>query len=186
MPTQEKIEAVAALKDRLERATIVVSSEYRGMTVKEMQDLRRKLAEGGLEVKVVKNTLLRRAAEEAGKPGVVDIVEGPTALAIAFGDVIDAAKAVSAYAGAAPSAFKLRGGFLDGSVLSAKDLGDLTRIPPRPVLLAQLLGTLQSPLATFVGLLDSPIQELHGLFNSLLSELPGLVEARAKQMEAAA
>ncbi|HET8945083.1 MAG TPA: 50S ribosomal protein L10 [Dehalococcoidia bacterium] len=185
MPTQKKIDAVADLKERLEKATIIVSTEYRGLRVKEMQDLRRKLREGGLEVKVVKNTLLKLAAEEAGDPDIVRIVEGPTALAIAYGDIIEASKAVAAYAQGAPATFAVRGGYMDGSVLTANDLRDLVRIPPRPVLIAQFMGQMQSPLATFIGLLDSPLQELTGLFQSLLSELPGLVEARAKQLEAA-
>ncbi|HET9475857.1 MAG TPA: 50S ribosomal protein L10 [Dehalococcoidia bacterium] len=185
MPTQKKIDAVADLKQRLERATIIVSTEYRGLRVKEMQDLRRKLREGGLEVKVVKNTLLKRAAEDAGDPDIIRIVEGPTALAIAYGDIIEASKAVAAYAQGAPATFAVRGGYLDGTVLTANDLRDIVKIPPRPVLIAQFMGQMQSPLATFIGLLDSPLQELTGLFQSLLSELPGLVEARAKQLEAA-
>lgn len=185
MPTKEKEQAVADLKDRLERATMVVSTEYRGLTVKEMTALRKKLREGGLDVKVVKNTLLKLAAEQAGREDVTKIVEGPTALAIAFGDVIEAAKAVTDYAGTAPAAFKLRGGYLDGAVLSANDLRDLTKIPPRPVLLAQFMGQMNSPLQNFIALMDGPLQELTQLFNSLLSELPGLVEARAKQLEAA-
>lgn len=186
LPTQEKINAVAELKDRLERATIVISTEYRGLTVKEMQALRRKLREGGLEVKVVKNTLLRRAADEAGKPAVSEIVEGPTALAIAYDDVIEAAKAVTEYAQSAPQAFKLRGGFMDGAVLNAAELRDLTKIPPKPVLIAQLLGALQGPLAEFAALVESQTRELHGLLSALLSELPGLVEARARQLESGA
>lgn len=186
MPTQEKIETVADLKDRLERSTIVVSTQYRGLTVKEMQALRRKMREGGLEVKVIKNTLLRLAADQAGKPGITEIVEGPTALAIAYGDIIDAAKAVSEYAQTAPGAFKLRGGFLAGTIISDTQLKDLTKIPPKPVLLSQLLGLLQGPLAEFLSLMESPLRELVGLNNALVEELPGLIEARAKQLEAAA
>ncbi|HVP04898.1 MAG TPA: 50S ribosomal protein L10 [Dehalococcoidia bacterium] len=185
MPTQEKVDTVADLKERLERATMVVSTEYRGLTVKEMTALRKKLREGGFDVKVVKNTLLKLAAEQAGREDVTKIVEGPTALALAYGDVIEAAKAVTDYAQSAPQAFKLRGGFLEGSVLSANDLKDLTKIPPKPVLLAQFMGQMNSPLQNFIGLLDAPLQELTQLFQSLLSELPGLIEARAKQMEAA-
>lgn len=185
MPTQQKIEAVADLKDRLERATIIVSSEYRGLTVKEMQSLRKALRDGGLEVKVVKNTLLRRAADEAGQPDVAGIIEGPTALAFAYGDVIDAAKAVSTYAQTAPQAFKLRAAYMEGTVLSAKDVSDLTKIPPKPVLLAQFMGQMESPLRNFLGLMEAPLQEFNGLLKSLLSELPGLIEARAKQLEAA-
>jgi large subunit ribosomal protein L10 len=185
MPTQEKIAAVAELKDQLERATIVMSSEYRGMTVKEMQNLRRKLHDGGLEVKVIKNTLLKIAAEQAGKADVTQIVEGPTALALAYGDIIEAAKAITGYAQTAPQAFSLRGGFLDGAVLTAADLRELTKIPPRPVLIAQFMGLMESPLAGFLALMEGPLQELTQLFQALLSELPGLVEARAKQLEAA-
>ncbi len=185
MATQRKIDAVAELKERLAKATIIVSTNYRGLRVKEMDDLRRKLREGGLDVRVVKNTLLRRAAEEAGEPEIVRIIEGPTALAISYGDVIEASKAIAAYAQGAPATFAVRGGYMDGSVLTANDLRDLVRIPPRPVLIAQFMGQMQSPLATFVGLMDSPLRELTGLVQSLLSELPGLIEARARQMEAA-
>ena len=184
MPTQKKIDAVADLKQRIERATLLVSAEYRGLRVKEMQDLRRKLRAGGIEVRVVKNTLVRLAAEQAGQPGLVQIVEGPTALAITYGDVIEAAKAVAGYAGSAPAGFGLRGGFMDGQVLTANDLRDLVRIPPRPVLIAQIMGQLQSPLAGLVGLLDAPLRELTLLLQTLLGELPGLIEARASQLEA--
>lgn len=183
MPTQKKIDTVADLKDRIQRATLVVSTEYRGLTVKEMQEMRRRFRDGGIEVRVIKNTLLRLAAEQSGQAEMNRIVEGPTALALAYGDIIDAAKAVTGYAQTAPQAFSLRGGFMDGHVLSAADLRDLVRIPPKPVLLSQLLGQLQSPLAGFVGLLDAPLRELTGLLQALLSELPGLIEARAKQME---
>jgi large subunit ribosomal protein L10 len=185
MPTQKKVETVQELKGRFENATLVISAEYRGLTVKEMQDLRRKLRDGGLEVRVVKNTLVKLAAEDAGTPELFDIVEGPTALAITFGDVIDAAKAVAGYAGAAPMAFKVRGGYMEGSVLSADDLKELVKIPPRPVLIAQFMGQIQSPLAGFIGLLDAPLQEFAGLTQALLSELPGLLESRARQLEAA-
>ncbi|HEV8574706.1 MAG TPA: 50S ribosomal protein L10 [Dehalococcoidia bacterium] len=184
MPTQKKIDTVAELKERIERATIVASAEYRGMRVKDMVEMRRRLREAGVDIKVVKNTLLRLAAEESGRSDLLQIVEGPTALAVSFGDVIEAAKALSGYAQGAPAGFALRGAFLEGQVLSAQDIRDLVRIPPKPVLLAQFMGQMQSPLAGFVGLLDAPLRELSGLVHALLSELPGLVEARARQMEA--
>jgi large subunit ribosomal protein L10 len=184
MPTEKKVEAVADLKDRIERATLIASAEYRGLRVRELQDLRRKLQDGGLDVKVVKNTLLKLAAEEAGQPDLVKIVEGPTALA--YGDVIEASKALTGALQGAPQGFGIRGGYMDGAVLTLNDLRDLVRIPPRPVLIATLLGQLQSPLAGFIALLESPIREFHGLTNALLSELPGLIESRARQLEAGA
>jgi len=184
MPTQKKIDSVADLKDRIGRATLIAGTEYRGLRVKEIQDLRRALRQGGIELKVVKNSLLKRAAEEAGQPDLMQIVEGPVALAFSYGDVIEASKALTSFMATAPQSFGVRGGYMDGSVLTLNDLRDLVRIPPRPVLIATILGQLQSPLAGFVGLLDAPLQELTGLLNALLSELPGLVEARARQLEA--
>jgi large subunit ribosomal protein L10 len=186
MPTQQKIEQVAEIKDRLQRATIVFGADYRGLSVKAMQDLRSKLREGGIEVRVVKNTLLRLAAEAAGKPEIFEIVEGPTALAISYDDIIQAAKAITEYAGQAPAGFKIAGGYLDGAVLTADGIRELTRIPPRPVLIAQFMGTIQGPLANFVALMDSPLQEFSGLTRALLQELPGLIEARARQLESQA
>jgi len=185
MPTQKKIDTVADLKERIERATLLASADYRGLRVKEMVEMRRRLREAGLDVRVVKNTLLRLAANESGQPELLEIIEGPTALAVSYGDVIEAAKALSGYAQGAPAGFGLRGGFMDGRVLSAQDLRDLVRVPPKPVLLAQFMGQLQSPLAGFVGLMEAPLRELVGLMQSLLSELPGLVEARARQMQEA-
>jgi large subunit ribosomal protein L10 len=185
MATQEKIAEVADLRGKIEKATILISTEYRGLTVKEMQTLRRAFRAAGMEVRVVKNTLFRRAAKEAGHPDSADIVEGPTALAISYGDVIEAAKAVTDYAKTAPATFKLRRGYLEGMVITDVQLRDLTKIPPKPVLLAELVGALESPLSNLVALIESPLQELHGLIESLLNELPGLIEARAKQLEGA-
>ena len=183
MPTQKKIETVADLKDRLQRATIVVSTDYRGLTVKELDQMRRRLRAGAVEVKVVKNTLLRLAAQQAGQPNLVSLAEGPTAIALSYGDLIEAAKALTEYAQSAPPTFTIRGAFLDGQVVPAAELRELVRLPPKPVMLAQFLGQLQSPLAGFLGLLDAPLQEICRLLQSALSELPGLIEARARQLE---
>jgi len=186
MPTDKKVASVAGLKARIERATLIAGAEYRGMRVKEMHDLRRAMRQGGLEVRVIKNTLLKLAAEEAGQPELMRIVEGPTALAFSYGDVIEASKTLTAFLQGAPSGFGIRGGYMDGAVLTLAELREMVKIPPRPVLIAMLLGQLQSPLAGFVGLMEAPLQELSGLMRALLSELPGLIEARARQLEAAA
>lgn len=184
MPTQKKIDTVADLKDRIQRATITIAADYRGLRVQEMDQLRRRLRAAGLELRVIKNTLLNLAAQEAGHPDLMRIVEGPTALALAYADAIEAAKALTEYAQTAPPTFALRGAYLDGQVVSAADLRDLVRLPARPVMLAQILGQLQGPLAELVGLLDSPLNELSLLLQNALAELPGLIEARARQLEA--
>ena len=186
MPTQHKIDQVADIKDRIERSTIVIGARYRGLSVPEMQFLRRKLREGGLEFRVIKNSLLKLAAEAAGAPEVYELADGPTALAISYDDIVEAAKAIAEYAREAPAAFKIGGGFLDGTLLTADAVKDLTKIPPRPVLIAQFMGTIESPLVNFVALIDNPPREFSQLLQALLQQLPGLLEARARQLESEA
>ncbi len=185
MPTQRKIELVEELKQIIGRASITVGADFRGLRVQEMDQMRRRLRASSVEVRVIKNSLLRRAADQAGIPDLMQIIEGPTALVLSYDDPTEAAKAVIEYARSAPPTFAIRGAFMDGQVVSADDLKALVLLPPRPVMLAQLAGQLQSPLATFASLLESPLQELSSLLQSALSELPGLIEARAKQLETA-
>ena len=185
MPTQQKIDLVEELKQIIERARITVGADYRGLRVQEMDQMRRNLRASSVEVRVIKNRLLRLAADQAGIPDLMEIIEGPTALVISYGDPAEAAKAIMEYARSAPPTFAIRGAFMDGHVVSTEDLKALVLLPPRPVMLAQLAGQLQSPLVTFAGLLKSPLQELTLLLQSALSELPALIEARAKQLETA-
>ena len=164
---------------------MVVSAEYRGLTVKEMQALRKKLREGGLDVKVVKNTLLKLAAEQAGQRGR----HADRRRADGAGHLLrrhhrgreghDGLRADRPAGVQAPRRLPGR------HVLTATDLKDLTKIPPKPSCSRSSWARCSRPLQNFIGLLDAPLQELTQLFQSLLSELPGLVEARAKQLEAA-
>lgn len=183
MPTQKKIDMVAEIKDRLERASLVISTNYRGLKVKDMQELRTKLREGDLEVTVIKNSLLKLAADQSERAEFMEVVDGPTALVIAYDDVVAGAKALMDYAKSAPSSFGIRGAFMDDQVLTEKDLTELTKIPPKPVLIAQIAWGLQAPLIGIVRLLESPIYELNALLRSLLNELPGLLNARIAQLE---
>jgi large subunit ribosomal protein L10 len=183
MPTQKKIDTVEELKQRISRATITIGTDYRGLRVPEMEQMRRRLRQANVEIRVVKNNLLRLAADQTGMPELMQIVEGPTALVLGYEDPIEAAKAITEYARSAPPTFAIRGAFMEGQVVSPDDLRDIVHLPPKPVMLAQLAGQLQSPLAALVGLLDSPLRELTSLLQSALSELPSLIEARARQME---
>lgn len=183
MPTQKKIEAVQELQELIERSALTIATDFRGLRVQDMEQLRRRLRAANVELKVIKNRLLQLAAGAVNKPDLVRIVEGPTALAFIYGDIMEAAKAINEYAQTAPGQFAVRGAFLDGQVLTADDLKDLVQLPPKPVLLAEILGRLQSPLATFSGLLEASLQELSLLIQSPLAELPALIEARARQLE---
>ncbi len=174
MPTAKKIEQVEQLRDRVQRATIAISADYRGLSVAQMQALRRKLREAGVELRVVKNTLLRRAAEDAGRPDLLHIVEGPTALAFGFGDdLVAPARVLTEHIRQSRIAMTVRGGLAEGRVLSAADVSDLATSPSREELLARIAGGLQSPLVNLMGLLSATLREF-----------AGLVDARATQLEA--
>jgi large subunit ribosomal protein L10 len=185
MPTPKKEQMVEELRERIARSTIAVAADYRGLTVPEMDQLRRKMRSAGIDLKVVKNTLTRLAAERAGKPALSELMAGPTALAFGYGDIADVARAFSDYLPKAPATFSVRGFHLDGRILPAPELIELAKMPPREVLLAQVAGQLQSPLATLAALLEAPLAELARLLEAMASQLPSLLEARARQLEKA-
>ena len=184
MPTQKKIEAVEELRERIERAQIVIAADYAGLSVTEMSELRRAVRETG-ELRVVKNRLFLRAAEAAGHPELAELLEGPTVIVFGFDDVAAPAKAVTEYQRTARNTFAVRKGALEGQVLSSADLQSLASLPPRPVLIAQLAGALQAPVANLAGLIGRVLSVPPGrLLNDSFTTFAGLLEARAKQLEA--
>jgi len=186
MPTQRKIDAVTELADRIGRSTLSVATVYLGLTVAEMGALRRQLREAGVELRVIKNSLFRLAAEQAGRPEMAELAEGPTAIAFAYGDIVAPARALTDYVRTARNAFAVRRAFADGQPLSARDLDDLGRLPPREVLIGQVAGALQAPLARLSYLLSASLTNPAAtLLNSSLQQLQGLLGARASQMEGA-
>jgi large subunit ribosomal protein L10 len=186
MPTQRKIETVAELSERIARSTLAVAAGYLGLTVTQMGALRKQLREVGVELRVIKNSLFRLAAEQAGRPEVAELAEGPTAIAFAYGDIVAPARALTDYVRTARNAFTLRRAFTDGRSLSARDLEELARLPSREVLIGQVAGALQAPLARLSYLLSASLANpAAALLNSSLGQLQGLLGARATQLEAA-
>jgi large subunit ribosomal protein L10 len=175
MPTAKKAEALAELEDKVTRASVAISTAYRGMKVADMTALRRRMREAGVEVEVVKNTLLRIASERAGRPEITRIVEGPTAMIFSYGDIAVAAKAVTEYIRVSRSALTIQGAYLDGAILGPAEVGDLANLPSRETLIAQFVGGMQSPVATFAGLITSVVRDF-----------AGLIDARAQQIEGSA
>ncbi len=174
MPTQKKIETVESLRDCIERSAITIAAEYRGLSMIEMNALRRAARDAGVDVKVVKNRLFLRAAHAAGRPEVAQLVEGPTAVFFGYDDVAAASKAVTEYMRTARNSFAVRKGVMDGQLLSLADLQDLASLPTRPVLLGQ-----------FVGLLQAPVTRLAGLLSGNVRSLANLLDSRARQLEEA-
>jgi len=174
MPTARKEQILSELEDLINRSTITISTNYRGMSVTEMMNLRRRMREAGVEVHVVKNTLLRMAAERRGRPELGQIVDGPTALIFGFSEPNQPAGAITEYVRSSRTSLTVGGAYFDGQVLPAAEVAELATLPSRPQLMSQFMGAMQSPLAVFSGLLEATLRE----FASLL-------EARSGQLEAA-
>ncbi len=187
MPAPKKLQIVEELTGQLARASIAISAAYQGLRVAEMNDLRRQLRAKGVEVRVIKNTLLRLAATAAEKPEVAELGEGPTAIALGYGDAVEVAKAVSDYVTSARNAFTVRRAFVEGRLISAREVTELATLPPRPVLAGQVAGALRSPVYRLAQLLSGALAQPTGrLLNSSLTQFQGLLEARSKQLAAQA
>jgi len=151
---QKKADDVTEIRTKLTAADAAVLTEYRGLTVAELAQLRGALRPAGGEYKVFKNTLARRAAEEAGLTELLSLLEGPTAITFVTGDAVIAAKALRDFAKTSP-ALVVKGGLLGDRVLSPKDVGALADVPPRDVLLARLAGGFQAPMVKAAGLFQA-------------------------------
>lgn len=170
MPRPEKVQAVAEIKERLERAEAVFLAEYAGLSVKQQQTLRRGLREKGAEFKVVKMTLARRAAAELELSDLDELFLGPTGIAFADGDPVDAAKALRDFA-RENEAFSLKGGLLGSEFLTPERVSELADIESRDVLLSKAAGLMKAPMANLAGLLAA-------LPRNFASALLQLVEKR--------
>jgi len=147
----EKVAAVAEIGERLTESDAAVLTEYRGLKVSELAELRGALRPAGTDFKIFKNTLARRAAEEAGLAELVPMLEGPTAIAFVKGDAVIAAKALRDF-GRTNAALVVKGGLLGTDVLDARDVTALADVAPREVLLARLAGGFQAPMVKAAGL----------------------------------
>ena len=172
MPTQQKMDRVEELKGQLERSTITFSADYTRTTVNQMTELRRAMRGGGIEFTVVKNTLMYLAADQAGKPQVKDIVQGPSAVAFGYDDPAAAAKTISDYARANANSFSIRGAVMgDGAALGPEGVTRLATLPPKPVMLATLLAQMQAPMARLVGALNGPVQNLDNVLRARMRQM---------------
>jgi large subunit ribosomal protein L10 len=153
-PRQEKVAVVTEVREKLESSDAAFITEYRGLKVGALAQLRRSLRQSGAEYKVYKNTLARFAARDAGLEGLEELLVGPTGITFVTGDVAAAAKALRDAAKTNPL-LVVKGGALSGKVMSTKDVEALADLPSREVLLAQFAGALQAPLVKAAGLLQA-------------------------------
>jgi large subunit ribosomal protein L10 len=175
-----KVEVVDEVKTRLTASTASIVSEYRGLTVAEMADLRHSLAAVGGDYKIFKNTLVRRAIDGGEYQPLGEYLSGPSALTFVDGDISAVAKALRDFSRANPH-LVIKGGLADGSLLSTSDLAALADLPPRDVLLARFAGALAAPLQTMAGLLKAMPQNLAYGISALIDQQGGVVEAAAPE-----
>lgn len=173
MPTARKAAMLEEIQDRMSRASVLISADYRGLTVAQLTDLRRALRPANVEVKIVKNTLALMAAKGAGRPEMAEIVQGPTAIAFGLGDPVAPVKLLTEHLRAKRMQLTIHGGWLEGKVLSRAEVEGLATLPSREQMVADVVGKLKSPLYNFSGLLQSTMRTF-----------AGLLDARVKQLEA--
>ena len=172
MLRQEKERIVGELAERLKNTNTLLVADYRGLTMPEIDELRTKLLESGARFSVVKNTLTRLAAEQAGATQLLELIDGPTAIAFmdTDGDAAAAAKILNDTA-RVHDVLVIRGGVLEGEAVSDAEIKRLATLPPTDVLRAQLAGAVAGPLTTIVGLFTAPLRDLVGVIDARIEQL---------------
>ena len=168
---EQKAEQVDQLTEKLKKAKVAVLTDYRGLKVSQIQELRGKLRGGDVEYRVIKNTLARRAAAAAGHPALESTLKGPVAIAFGYDDPSTPSKLINEFVRTTRLKLDIVGGLVEGRVFTPDQVRQLADLPSRETLLAQLLGTLQSPVAQLVGIMQTPLQQLRGVLEAYKTKL---------------
>jgi large subunit ribosomal protein L10 len=169
MPRQEKVAVVDEVRERMQHSTATLLTEYRGLSVTALRTLRLQLREANAEYKVAKNTLIRIAAREAGWQVPDDVLRGPTAITFCAGDPVATAKVLRAFSRQNP-ALVIKGGFLEGAVLSADQTLRLAELASREELLARLAGLFEAVLALPARLAQANLTKMARLITALIEK----------------
>lgn len=170
---KEKEKKVQEIKEDLQSASVIVLTDYRGLNVVQINNLRRMLQEEGIRYKVVKNTLTRMAAKEAGMEGLVQFLDGPTAIAYGEDDPVTPIKLLAKFS-RDNEELEIKGGVVENAFLSHQDLVRLSELPPKEVLLSQVAGSFQAPLTGFLYVLQANLR-------GLVYALNGVKEQKEKE-----
>jgi len=163
---EEKATSIAGLREKLGNARGAVLTDFRGLSVAEITELRTLLRKNAVEYKVVKNTLTKLAVKDTGLSGLAAYLEGPTAIAISRTDPVAASKAVAAWAKGRKT-FTVKGGVVEGRVVGPSEIAALADLPGREVLLARMAGAFQAPLQGLVQVLSASLQGLVRVFDQV-------------------
>jgi large subunit ribosomal protein L10 len=171
MLRKDKEQVVAELAERLRSSQTLILADYRGLSVSELDEVRTKLLEHGARFHVVKNTLTKLAADEAGFETLKELLDGPTAIAfVGDGDMVSVAKTLSETA-RKTKVLELKGGILEGTPMDADQVSELAKLPPADVLRGQVLGAIVGPLTEIVSLFAAPVQDFFGLLDARIEQL---------------
>jgi len=171
VPTDKKRQQVQELQQKIANCRIAIATDYRGLPVNEITDLRRRLREKGIEYRVVKNRLMLIAADLAGKAEFRQLLEGPTGIVFGYGDPLEPAKALDEYIKETRSALGVRAAVMDGRLLTGSDVRALAMVPSMEALMGQLLAQIQSPLVRLVGVLSTPARSLATVLQRRVDQL---------------
>jgi large subunit ribosomal protein L10 len=185
MQRKDKEQVVAELAERLRASDTLILADYRGLSVGELDDVRTQILAHGARFSVVKNTLTKRAAVEAGLETLTALLDGPTAIAfVGDGDMVAVAKTLNDTA-RKTKILSIKGGILQGAPLAADQVVELASLPPYDVLQGQVLGAIVGPLTSIVGLFAAPLEDFVGLIDARIDQLGGAEAAPAEAEEAA-
>lgn len=172
MPTPAKAEWIDELTDKLRRSKAGVIMQTQGLKVSEITDFRRKLGASKAELQVIKNTLLRIAAERANVQGLTPVLAGQTTIALSYDDEVTVAKVITDYI-KTQKTIVVKGGILEQRLISPAQVDSLAKTPPRAQLQAQLVGSLQGPFASLVNLFSAPMRDLAYVLQARVDQLGG-------------
>jgi large subunit ribosomal protein L10 len=173
MATEKKVHIVESLQETFSRCRTGILTDYRGLTTAEINELRRKLREAGIEYRVVKNSLARLALKNAGLGDLAGAFTGPLAVAFDFSDSPVVAKVLADYLRATKSTLGIKGGFLANRVLTPKEVETLAKLPSKSVLISQVMAGMKSPIYGLVNVLAGPIRGIMGVLQARIKQLEG-------------
>mgnify|MGYP001347053643 CR=1 FL=1 len=167
---EQKKQIVAELAEKMKTASSGVLVDYKGINVEDDTKLRAEMRKNNVEYAVIKNNLIRFAAKEVGFDALDEVLHGTTAIAISMTDPVAPAKIIAEYAKKDEKVFNIKAGFVDGKVLGVDEVKNLAELPSREVLVAKMLGSLQSPIAGFVNVLNGNLRGLAVALNAIAEQ----------------
>jgi large subunit ribosomal protein L10 len=173
MPTEKKKKIIDSLEQTFAKCNSGIMTDYRGLKTQDVVALRRKLREIGVDYHVVKNTLAKRAAKQAGKDQIISVFEGPMAIAFVKDDISKSAKVMTEHIAASKMALTIKGGFLGNKLITPKEVATIATLPSREILIGKVMGGLQGPIYALMNQLNAPLRGLTVVLQGRIKQLEG-------------